>query len=45
MSLKNYNSFPEIPEVMILSNDKGIKIMRKKQDFASITENELDLNL
>ncbi|MBN4046836.1 diaminopimelate decarboxylase [bacterium AH-315-P07] len=42
MSSKNYNSFPEAAEVMIMS-DGSTKLIRKRQDFDQITVNEIKL--
>lgn len=39
MSTKNYNSFPEAAEVMIL-RDGNVKLIRKKQSIDQIIENE-----
>ncbi|CDW85536.1 diaminopimelate decarboxylase [Stylonychia lemnae] len=42
MSLKNYNSFPEISEVMVTSNNE-IKIIRDRQDALAISKNEFQI--
>ncbi len=42
MSAKNYNSFPESPEVLIRL-DGELSLMRKRQDLAQITTNELEI--
>ena len=41
MSGKNYNSFPEAPEVMIV--DGKVHIIRKPQILEDIWKNEVDL--
>ena len=43
MSLKNYNSFPESAEVMVVAKSHEIKVIRKRQDYESIMENEVTL--
>jgi diaminopimelate decarboxylase len=40
MSTKNYNSFPEAPEVMIDTNGK-FHVIRRKQTLDQIIENEI----
>jgi diaminopimelate decarboxylase len=40
MASKNYNSFPEAAEVMIMT-DGTMKLIRKRQDFDQITVNEV----
>ena len=40
MPAKNYNSFPEAAEVM-LEEDKSFRLIRKRQDFATIWANEV----
>ena len=40
MSTKNYNSFPEAPEVM-LDDDLNIHLIRSRQTLAQITQNEI----
>lgn len=40
MSAKNYNSFPEVAEVMLMS-DGSVKLIRKRQTLEQIWENEL----
>ena len=42
MSTKNYNSFPEIPEVM-LETSGNLKLIRKKQSLDQIWQNEIPL--
>jgi len=42
MSTKNYNSFPEIPEIMLDTNG-GLHCIRKRQTPQQILENELPL--
>ncbi|MCL4217791.1 MAG: diaminopimelate decarboxylase, partial [Candidatus Hydrogenedentes bacterium] len=42
MSSKNYNSFPEAPE-MIIDNDGSLRLIRKRQSLAQIVENEVPL--
>ena len=42
MSSKNYNSFPEAPEVLI-DNDASLRLIRKRQSLAQIMENEIPL--
>ncbi len=39
MSAKNYNSFPEAPEVL-LGTDGGFHLVRKRQTLDQVTENE-----
>eukprot|EP00347_Sterkiella_histriomuscorum_P003797 403362902 len=50
MSLKNYNSFPEIAEVLVVGDidiedfeSVQIKVIRKRQDTRDITKNEIDI--
>ena len=43
MSAKNYNSFPESPEVLIRS-DGSLDLIRKRQDPVKVYENELKLD-
>jgi diaminopimelate decarboxylase len=40
MSTKNYNSFPETPEVL-LTTDGQVKLIRKKQEVTDIYKNEI----
>jgi diaminopimelate decarboxylase len=40
MSAKNYNSFPEAPEVMI-ARDGQVHLIRKRQTLEQILENEV----
>jgi len=42
MSTKNYNSFPEAPEVMVDLEGK-VHLIRKRQDLKQIYENECDV--
>ena len=42
MSAKNYNSFPESPEVMIRM-DGELSLMRKRQLLSQITANETEI--
>jgi diaminopimelate decarboxylase len=44
MSTKNYNSFPEIPEVMIRNNGEIVQI-RKIQTMNQILENEVKIEI
>ena len=45
MSLKNYNSFPEAAEVMLVSSEAEQKavVIRKRQDFEDIMKNEVEV--
>lgn len=43
MTPKHYNSYPEVPEVM-LDSDRMPHLIRKRQDLESIWENELPFN-
>lgn len=48
MSTKNYNSFPEAPEVMLLLLDEsgsggGFKLIRKRQTLEQMIQNEVPL--
>ena len=40
MSAKNYNSFPEAPEVL-LQNDGSLRLIRQRQSLEQILQNEL----
>mmetsp|Transcript_15681 Transcript_15681/g.33139 ORF Transcript_15681/g.33139 Transcript_15681/m.33139 type:complete len:484 (+) Transcript_15681:123-1574(+) len=42
MSTKNYNSFPEAPEVLV-DLEGGVHLIRKRQDLKQIYENECDV--
>jgi len=42
MSMKNYNSFPEAGEIMIM-NDWEIKEIRKRQNLEDIWKNEIEI--
>lgn len=42
MSTKNYNSFPEAPEVLV-DLDGGVHLIRKRQSLKQIYENECDV--
>jgi diaminopimelate decarboxylase len=44
MSTKNYNSFPESPEVL-LDNDGKPHLIRKRQSLEQVYENEVDSDL
>ena len=41
MSTKNYNSFPEAPEVL-LKSDGSVKLIRRRQSLSQIIQNETD---
>ena len=43
MSTKNYNSFPESPEVLVDKEGKP-HLIRKRQDLVQIYQNELDVS-
>jgi diaminopimelate decarboxylase len=43
MSTKNYNSFPESPEVLI-DNDGAVHVIRKRQTLEQIYQNEIDVS-
>jgi len=40
MSAKNYNSFPEAAEVMVM-RDGSIELMRKRQTLEQVLQNEV----
>jgi diaminopimelate decarboxylase len=42
MSAKNYNSFPEAPE-MLLGENGELKLIRKRQTLDQILQNEIPL--
>jgi diaminopimelate decarboxylase len=42
MSTKNYNSFPEAPEVLVDDKDE-VHVIRKRQPVEKIWENEVDV--
>ncbi|HMV43546.1 MAG TPA: diaminopimelate decarboxylase [Leptospiraceae bacterium] len=42
MSTKNYNSYPETPEVLIKSDGQKV-LIRKKQELKQIFENEIEI--
>jgi len=42
MSTKNYNSFPEAPEVLV-DLEGGVHLIRKRQSLKAIYENECDV--
>jgi len=42
MSTKNYNSFPEAPEVMV-DTDGKVHLIRQRQDLTQIYQNECDV--
>ena len=44
MSTKNYNSFPEAPEVLVDGDGKA-HLIRKRQTLEQIYENEIDINM
>ena len=44
MPAKNYNSFPESPEVLWRSDD-SFALIRKRQNLEQILENEIPLEL
>ncbi|TGL44082.1 diaminopimelate decarboxylase [Leptospira wolffii] len=44
MSLKNYNSYPESPEVLV-DKDGGLKLVRKKQTLEQSIQNEILVSL
>jgi diaminopimelate decarboxylase len=41
MSTKNYNSFPEAPEVLVNEKQNKVHLIRKRQDLKQIYENEV----
>jgi len=41
MSTKNYNSFPEAPEVLVNEKQNKVHLIRKRQDMKQIWENEV----
>lgn len=41
MSAKNYNSFPEAPEVLVNETQNQVHLIRKRQDLKQIYENEV----
>ncbi len=43
MSLKNYNSFPEAAEVLLREDGVTVDVIRKRQEFADIMSNEVDV--
>ena len=43
MSLKNYNSFPEAAEVMLLEDGSQAVVIRKRQQFEDIMKNEVEV--
>ena len=43
MPAKNYNSFPEAPEVLIRGSGEAV-LIRKRQTLAQILENEVMIN-
>ena len=49
MAAKNYNSFPEAAEVMLLgeadSEGSRLRLIRKRQTLSQMTENEVELNV
>jgi diaminopimelate decarboxylase len=44
MSTKNYNSYPEIAEVLLQSNGKSV-LIRKRQELTQIMQNEIQIDL
>ena len=44
MAAKNYNSFPEAPEVLLRESGEPV-LIRRRQSLEQIVENELDLKL
>ena len=44
MNAKNYNSFPELPEVMRMA-DRSWRLIRKRQTLRQVLENETNENL
>lgn len=42
MSTKNYNSFPEAPEVLVTA-EGNVHLIRKRQDLKQVYENECDV--
>ena len=43
MPAKNYNSFPEAPEVMIMESGE-LRLIRSRQSLDQILQNELSLD-
>ena len=41
MSTKNYNSFPEAPEVLVDERQNKVHLIRKRQDLKQIWQNEV----
>lgn len=41
MSTKNYNSFPEAPEVLVNEKQNKVHLIRKRQDVDQIWANEV----
>ena len=44
MGTKNYNSFPEAPEVL-LRKDGTVELMRRRQTLEQMVQNEIELTL
>eukprot|EP00606_Chrysophyceae_sp_TOSAG23-5_P000440 GSChrysophyteH2.ASY1.ANO1.1219.1 assembled CDS len=44
MCTKNYNSFPEAPEVLLSEGDR-IQLMRRRQSLKQIISNEVEVEL
>jgi diaminopimelate decarboxylase len=44
MSAKNYNSFPEAPEVLIRSKSNEVVLIRRKQTMEQLVANEIPLD-
>lgn len=45
MSTKNYNSFPEAPEVLVDESSGNVHLIRKRQSLQQIYQNEVDVKL
>jgi diaminopimelate decarboxylase len=43
MSAKNYNSFPEAPEVLVDSQSETVHLIRARQSLEQVFQNELSL--
>jgi diaminopimelate decarboxylase len=44
MSTKNYNSYPETPEVLIQNSGKAV-LIRKRQELTQIMQNEIQVEI
>jgi diaminopimelate decarboxylase len=42
MPAKNYNSFPEIPEILLRANEDA-QVIRQRQNLSQILQNEVPL--